>query len=32
MVLYYAHSRAFDGRRRAIDLEGILGVSGKSRS
>ena len=31
-VLYYAYSRKFDGNRRTIDLEKILGVSGTSRS
>ena len=31
-VLYYAYSRKFDGIRRMIDFEKILGVSGTSRS
>ncbi len=31
-VLYYAYSRKFDGNRRMIDFERILGVSGTSRS
>ncbi len=31
-VLYYAYSRKFDGVRRMLDFEKILGVSGTSRS
>lgn len=31
-VLYYAYSRKFDGNRRMLDFEKILGVSGTSRS
>ncbi len=31
-VLYYAYSRKFDGIRRMLDFEKILGVSGTSRS
>jgi uncharacterized protein (DUF1697 family) len=31
-VLYYAYSRAFDGRRRAIDFEKVLGVTGTART
>jgi uncharacterized protein (DUF1697 family) len=31
-VLYYAYSREFDGIRRMLDFEKILGVSGTSRS
>ncbi|MHB1004073.1 MAG: DUF1697 domain-containing protein [Chloroflexota bacterium] len=30
-VLYYAYSRAFDGRRRSIDFEKVLGVVGTAR-
>lgn len=31
-VLYYSYPRAFDGRRRAIDFEKVLGVTGTSRA
>jgi len=31
-VLYYGYSKEFDGKRRAINFEKILGVSGTSRT
>ena len=31
-VLYYAYSRKFDGKRRMIDFEKVLGLSGTSRT
>jgi uncharacterized protein (DUF1697 family) len=31
-VLYYAYSRASEGRRRGIDFEGVLGVTGTART
>lgn len=31
-VLYYAYSRKYDGKRRTIDFEKVLGVTGTSRS
>ncbi len=31
-VLYYAYDRKYDGNRRTIDFEKVLGVSGTSRS
>ncbi len=31
-VLYYAYSRQYDGHRRSIDFEKVLGVSGTSRT
>jgi uncharacterized protein (DUF1697 family) len=31
-VLYYAYSKKYDGKRRMIDFEKVLGVSGTSRT
>jgi uncharacterized protein (DUF1697 family) len=31
-VLYYAYSRKYDGRRRTIDFERVLGVAGTART
>jgi uncharacterized protein (DUF1697 family) len=31
-VLYYAYSRKYDGRRRTIDFERVLGVNGTART
>jgi uncharacterized protein (DUF1697 family) len=31
-VLYYAYSKGFDGKRRSIDFEKVLGVAGTSRT